>query len=166
MGTINYHTSDYITLAIEPYEMGEDEENFAYDYYDDDRMNIVSVLDKYDFEYYRLTLENGYYEGFSLNIEALHDEECLEDSYEKKAILKELTQVKRCLLELAGIGMVECFPSWCTAYRDYKQTVKSIRDTIASMKHDIENMPTKHNVMTYAQWCIEQGEFFKRWSAK
>ena len=38
--------------------------------------------------------------------------------------------------------MVECFPSWCTSYGDYKSTVKAIKAAIKTMRDEVRNTPT------------------------
>ena len=93
MGTINYFTSKYITLGIKPY----DAEDFAKDpdfmdfvreeypdeepeaiiedymrmYEEDDLANVRELMKKHlrDIEYFKIGIRNGYYEGFSIDIE-------------------------------------------------------------------------------------------------
>lgn len=117
MGTINYRTSDYITLGVKPYTIDEimndcgfieyardewridpEDENAlyeaasreAYEYYFDDKANVKSIMNKYSFYYYHVTIEPGYYEGFSLNIE--NNYPVAFDSWEdKREAQKEIT---------------------------------------------------------------------------
>ena len=68
MGTINYRTSDFITLGYNcnyiDYEDPFYHEIIA-DYYD----QIKHALDRERFYYFNVELIPGYYEGFSINIE-------------------------------------------------------------------------------------------------
>jgi hypothetical protein len=159
MGTVNYKTSDYITLGMKPYDIDdflndtdfvEDfEENgygtleeYAYEtinaYYEDDYENVKSELEKHFFIYFNVSIEYGYYEGFSLNI-VLNPSAiwCNEDKADAN---KEVPEIAAFLKECAGYGMVACYPFWCTGYEDYKQTLGSIEAAIIEMYHDIEEL--------------------------
>ena len=162
MGTINYKRSDYITLGVRPYDIddfkndpgfigemtelyGEVNDNLIYDYIndlaDDDHANIKYALDKWDFYYFHITVEPGYYEGFSLNIE--NNFSVCFDSYEdKRAAQKEITGIKQFLLGCAANGLVECSPGWCTGYSNYFKTVKSIHAAIEEMREEVRRTPT------------------------
>jgi hypothetical protein len=168
MGAINYHTSDYITLSIKPYNttdyindcdfMDFIKENWNIDInnetellnavneqinidYECDRENVENILDKYYFYYFHVVIKPGYYEGFSLDIE--NNFGLFYNSYEdKKEAQKEITQLKKCLLELAGVGMVETFPHWCTGYKDYKETIQGIKNAIKEMREECKHIPT------------------------
>lgn len=135
MGTVNYFTSDYITLGLKPYEV------YAQDCYECDLENVENILSKYSFHYYYVKIEFGYYEGFSLRIENNFPIvfECYEDKCDAQ---KELTQLKKCLLECAKYGMVECYPGWCTGYEDYKTTCKDIKAVIKTMRGEVKSTPT------------------------
>lgn len=91
MGTINYKTSDYITMGarIQNYSDFENDsyfleemkeeidrcglENVIYseieENYNCDRLNVETYLNQHNFYFYHVTIEPGYYEGFSINIE-------------------------------------------------------------------------------------------------
>ena len=95
MGAINYGTSDYITMGMQPLQVQELENNFDFadSYMEDIYGAAENELDKYDFYYYNVTLKSGYYEGFYLNIENNFD--LYYDNWEdKKEALKEITQLK------------------------------------------------------------------------
>lgn len=164
MGTINYTTSSYITLAIKPVypwnlendlefmeEIREHAEmyggtveealnNYISDWYRDEAANVESILFRYSFEHYQVTIEPGYYEGFSLLIENTTD--IYEDWKDKREAQKEITQLKKCLLELAGLGLVACRPGWCTSYNDYEGTCKAIESAIKRMREEARITPT------------------------
>lgn len=165
MGAINYFTSDYITLGIRPYNIwdfendsdfmeearenikisGETEESYILrtieDYYKTDEENVSFVLENYNFYYFHVAIKPGYYEGFTLDIENNFPVafDCWQD---KRDAQKELTKLKKCLLECAGVGLVQCFPGWCTSYNDYKSTCKAIEAAIKEMREEVRNTPT------------------------
>ena len=165
MSAINFYTSDYITLAIKPYDIDDfkndtefmkemEEETKEYggtlddNIYNDietcyecDRENVETILNKYDFVYYHIAIKPGYYESFSLDIENNYGI-AYDDWTDKPAAQKELTELKTMLIKLAGIGMVETFPGWCTGYSDYNQTVKAIKETIKNMREEVKQTPT------------------------
>ena len=165
MGTINYRTSDYITLGIKPYsfiefekdedfmremqaqadEFGGTVEEELYEYiaqcYEDDVMNIESILDKYSFYYFHVTIEPGYYEGFTIDIE--NNFAVAYDTWEdKREAQKEITQLKKMLIECAGLGLVSCYPGWCSGYDDYKGTIEAINKAVKAMREEVKQTPT------------------------
>lgn len=172
MGTINYTTSDYITLGIKPYDIddfkndldfieemtdlyGEVSDNLIYDYIndlvDDDRANVEYALDKWNFYYFHITIEPGYYEGFSLDIE--NNFSVCFDSYEdKRAAQKEITGIKQFLLGCAADGLVKCSPGWCTGYSNYFDTVKAINAAIEEMRDEVKRTPTQKQ---YERGCAQ-----------
>lgn len=165
MGAINYMTSSYITMGIEPYSAYDLEndsdfmdalrdeineyggtiddalESYIQTSYEADEMNIEFILEKYSFDYFHVTIKPGYYEGFTLDIE--NNYPVAFDGWEdKRAAQREITSLKKCLLECAGVGMVECWPGWCTKYNNYKGTCKAIGAAIKAMRDDVKNTPT------------------------
>ena len=155
MGTINYRTSDYITLAVRPYdredfltdadfmrEYGEEEiDRFIYMYTEDDYYNIKALLEKHEFCYYHVTLEMGYYEGFSLDIE--NNFSIYYDDYiEKREAQKEITEIKQFLVDCVNSGMVQCFPSWGTTYLDREESLQGINNAIKAMREEAKKTPT------------------------
>ena len=165
MGAVNYFTSDYITMGIEPYsaydlendpgfmdalrdEVSEyggtiDEalESYIRTSYEADEMNIEFILEKYSFDYFHVTIKPGYYEGFTLDIE--NNYPVAFDGWEdKRAAQREITSLKKCLIECAGVGMVQCSPGWCTGYNDYGGTIKAIGAAIKVMRDEVNNTPT------------------------
>ena len=164
MGTINFKTSDYITLGTKPYSIedfindedfiaeyeeygsGRSAEDFALDmiarYEEDDYENVRSILGKDGYRgVFNVTIEAGYYDGFSLNIESNFPIafDCWED---KRDAQKEITEIKRLLIECAGVGMVACYPWWCTTYEDYEGTIKKINEAIKAMREEVRTTPT------------------------
>lgn len=164
MGTINYTTSKYVTLGIKPvyqWDLENDLEfmeeireyaemyggtveealnDYISDWYRDEAANAESILSRYSFEHYQVTIEPGYYEGFSLLIE--NTAAVYEDWEDKRKAQKEITQLKKCLLELAGLGLVACYPGWRTGYDDYNSTCEAIRSAINFMREEARITPT------------------------
>lgn len=165
MGAVNYFTSDYITMGIELYsaydlendqdfmqvvheqikEYGGTAEDCISDmiesYYEDDEANVSAILKAYSFEYFHVTIKPGYYEGFTLDIE--NNYSVAFDGWEdKRAAQREITSLKKCLIECAGVGMVQCSPGWCTGYNDYKGACKAIDAAIKVMRDEVNSTPT------------------------
>lgn len=165
MGAANYFTNDYITMGVKPYSVydlendadfmaeiqaevkeygGTAEEalnGYISDSYEIDLANTESILSRFSFWYYHVTIEPGYYEGFTLKIE--NNFPVAYDNYEdRRDAQKEITQLKKCLLELAGAGLVACYPGWCTWYEDYKGTCKAIETAIKAMRDEVRTIPT------------------------
>lgn len=161
MGAINYKTSDYITMAIKPYEidgfetdeefeaecaeLGKDKDEYIEElirqYYEDDFYNIKNELEKHYFDYFHINIEYGYYEGFSLNIEFNYPV-AFDNWEDRRAANKEITEIKEFLKNCAGMGMVACHPSWCTAYLNYDETLRSIDVAISEMRDTVSVTPT------------------------
>ena len=154
MGAINYGTSDYITIGANPDairelntwygldgEILEVDENSARIDMELILEDVQNELDKYDFYYYHITIKPGYYEGFALDIENNY---CVAlDSWEnRREMNKEITQIKQLLLECAGLGLVACYPGWCTGYEDYNGTIKAIKAAIKEMRAEVKATPT------------------------
>lgn len=172
MGAINYGTSKYITLGIRPYDedgflndkdfmsdleneygidLENDDEVTAFiqetidDYYIADRDNAQSYIDKENFEYFKVTVEHGYYEGVYINIEPLFPI-LWNDYHERKQALDELKAMRTLLTNISGCGFVSCYPFWVTGYDDYKETQRQIKQAIKDMRQDIMR------TMTYRQY--------------
>lgn len=147
MGAINYYTSDYITMGLRPYDIEDftDENGIDYDEiqfcYDCDYENIETELNKHDFYYFHVTIKPGYYEGFTLDIE--NNFPVALDSWEdRNAANKEITEIKQFLIDCAGLGLVQCFPGWCTGYNDYNGTIRAIKNAIKEIRQEIKSVPT------------------------
>lgn len=139
MGSINYKTSDYITLSIKPYD--EDDIDIVDMLYNCDKENAQSYIDKYNLYYFHVAIEPGYYEGLSIDIEN-NFPVCFDNYNEKKEAQKEVTQLKQLLFNLAGVGYVQTFPGWVTGYNDYKNTLKGIKKAIKDIRQEVATTPT------------------------
>lgn len=167
MGTINYGTSDYITMGIRPYDYddfindsdfvecynedvsGVSLETYIYetiaDYYDCDRMNFDSIREKYDFYYYHVVLKPGYYEGYYIDIENNYGV-CYDSWEDRRDANKEITQIKKFLVELAGCGFVSVYPGWCMGYANYNQTLIDINQAVKEMRNEVRTIPTYRQI--------------------
>lgn len=153
MSAVNYGTSDYITIGLKPYDYdnykfySDTDGDYRTDFdalnadYEMDYDNIKSILDKYDFSYFHVVLKNGYYEGFYIDIENNHGI-CYDSYDEKREALKELTQIKRFLIECVNNGLCQVFPGWCTSYNSRIDSIKGIKAAIKSAKEEIQHTPT------------------------
>lgn len=133
MGAVNYKTSDYITIGLNLNRVNDTE------YY----YNIASaVIDKYSFYYFNVAIEPGYYDGFIVQIE--NNFPVAFDWYqEKNDAQKEITQLKKCLLELCKkAGLVEVFPGWGTKYSTKEETRQAIKKAVQEMRSDVKTTPT------------------------
>ena len=143
MGTINYGSNDYFNIGVNPNNYWiEDEngENIFLDYeMDEDYQAIEKLLNYYNFNYFEVTIQPGYYEGFYIDISFDY---LWVDYWEKPEILKELTQLKNFLISCVYNGLVEYYPGWCMGYSDTKETIQAIKDKIRELKQYFKKFPT------------------------
>lgn len=141
MGTINYKTSDFITIGYNCNNIDYDEEfynDFIQDYYD----RVDYLLKKQYFYYFYVKLEPGYYEGFSIDIE-FNFSVCFDDYIDKQNAQKEITQLKKFLLQC--INDFECcvvHPGWCTGYEDYNNSILKLTAAIKEIRQTVKDTPT------------------------
>lgn len=148
MGTINYGTSEYITVGLQPYdfesyedESGECDYNARWSDMQGDYTRVENIRARYDFFYFDIRVKPGYYEGFYIDIE--NNFGLAYDSWEdKREALKEATQIKRFLLECVEACCCVVHPGWCTGYEGMTESRKSISAAIAEMKNDIRQALT------------------------
>ena len=165
MGSINYFTSDYITLGLRPYDRDDYEndpefmeelqrevdeyggtvetalDSYINEYYSCDYDNIKTELEKHYFYYYHITIKPGYYEGFTLDIEN-NFPVALDSWRDRRDASKEITEIKQFLIDCAGLGLVACYPGWCTRYSDYNGTIQAIKAAIKAMRDELKTIPT------------------------
>lgn len=134
MGTINYFTSDYITIGVNPDKLDQNDIEWLYDC-------IKKELNKYSFWYYHVTIEPGYYEGFSIRIEN-NFPVAFDNFEEKREAQKEITQLKDFLLNCIEGGLCACFPGWCTGYLNYNDSRKKVSEATKEMRKEIASTPT------------------------
>lgn len=147
MGTINYKTSDYITIGYNCNYINHDD-NFYYDIVEDYYNQVKWTLDKENFYYFHVTLAPGYYEGFSIDIE-FNYKLCFDDYSDKKEAQKEITRIRSFLATC--LNDFECcavYPGWCTTYLNYKESLQKLNKAIKEMRQTVKDTPTYN---TYAK---------------
>ena len=142
MGAVNYYTSDFITIGYNLNFVDYDEfyNDIITDYYE----QVKYRLNQEKFSIFTVELVPGYYEGFTIDIKLDY---CYFDDYiEKQAAQKEITNIKKFLLEC--INDFECcavFPGWVTTYNDYNESIKLLDIGIKEMRKAARNTPTYKN---------------------
>jgi hypothetical protein len=145
MGTINYFTSDYITLG---YNTGHIDYND--EFYSDDIQfefdGINALLKDAAFYYFHITLKPGYYDGFTIDIE--NNFSIFFDNYgEKLEALKEITRIKNFLTYIVdNFNINVVYPGWCTSYGDYKKTIEEINAATKNMRAEVKDTPTYYKL--------------------
>ena len=141
MGTINYLTSHFITIGYNLNFVDYDDEfynDIITDYYE----QVKTRLEQEYFYYWHVKIEPGYYEGFSISIEN-NFPCCFDDYTEKRAALKEITQIKKFLLDC--VNDFECCavsPGWCTTYYNRRDTLKILNAGIKEMREYVKSVAT------------------------
>lgn len=149
MGAINYGRSKYITLGLNTDTLYEEKEELEDNdiYYDvDDTIcsqfeELEYIVGKYNFNYFDVKLKPGYYDGFYLEIK---DSEyvCFDNMQEREDVLKEVSVLKKLLLELIDNGLLVCYPWWVTKWLNDVESIKEVNKAIATIRKDIRKIPT------------------------
>ena len=110
---------------------------------EEDKSNIEFILEHHKNlpDHYTISLENGYYEGFYLNIES-DIPWVFDDSEERKEYLKDITCLKKVLLELLDTCLVVVYPGWCTGYADKKDSIKKVNEFIKNLRDEVKAVDT------------------------
>lgn len=168
MGTINYRTSEYITLATKDYIITEADaiEHLVYMGYTEEEIEDINldevtsmlyndneeadydnaeyILKKYDFDYFNVAILGGYYDGLQVDIEIndyglwAGDEEDFRDSITEA--IDEIETLKKLMIELAGIGLLACSPGWVMGWYNYNETLEKIDLACEKIKHELQGM--------------------------
>lgn len=162
MGTINYLTSDIITLVhdtneydrdfirdecilndsdVDPDDVTDSDIDFIIDNFINDQMSELENYVGFEaptMEFFKLSVKYGYYEGVQLVIddETKYGFDSIE---ERDDALKEADTLKSALLAVRELGFCACAPSWCTAYYDGEETLRRIDNAINDLKNRIAN---------------------------
>lgn len=140
MGTINYKTSDYITIGYNCNDIDYDEPLY-HDFIDDDYMNVEGILNQYYFYYFNIRLKPGYYEGFYIDIE--YNFPLFFDDYkERQEAQKEITTIKEALIKCFDYGCCAVHPGWCMAYLNNNDSLKALQEAIKEMREEVKATPT------------------------
>lgn len=125
-------------------------EDFEYNRYDYDaeedyfrREDIENFLKNADLpDYYNISLESGYYEGFYLKIENKIPW-LFNDYEEKKEFQKDITILKNILLKIIKeYGLVVVYPGWCTGYADEKNSISEIAEFVKNLRQEVKSVDT------------------------
>lgn len=147
MGTINFRTSNYITIGLEPYDSDDfiDEEGsvdygWIDDQYREDFSNVDEILSRYDFDHFAVTIEWGYYDSFYLFIDNEWGEifDWKEDREEAE---KEVDSLEKLLLECIDLGLCEVWPGWCTTYRERDESIQAVKKAMEDLRKTIRETP-------------------------
>ena len=141
MGTINYTTSEYITIGYNCNNIDYNDEECAF-YIQDDFDRIKDRLNHESFYFFHVTIEPGYYEGFSINIEFNYPL-FFDDFSEKREAQKEVTRIKDFLKWcIDENGCCAVFPGWCTSYLNYKESLVLLSDAVREMRKTVKDTPS------------------------
>lgn len=95
--------------------------------------------------YFKVGMESGYYEGFYLvikeNIPWLFD-----DSKEKAEVQKDITLLRKVLMDSLNNGLCVVHPGWCNDYANHADSRKEVNEFIRALRQVIRDMDT---VYTY-----------------
>ena len=144
MGAINYETSDFVTIGYNCNNIDYDESCYN-DFIQDCYEQIEHLLKKENFYFFHISLEPGYYEGFSINIE-FNFSICFDGWEDKKEAQKEITKIRAFLVNC--INDFECcvvHPGWCTGYENYENSWKQLNAAIKEMRETVKTTPTWKN---------------------
>lgn len=138
MGAVNYGRSDYISIGLNV--------NGEFDYerpcYRENYFNYLSgLLDKRRFYYYHVAVIPGYYEGFYIDISS----NCpvfFNDYEEKQDAQKEITEIRRFLMDCAAAGLAQYSHGWRTEYSTERETRAAINAAIKEMRQEARETPT------------------------
>lgn len=137
MGSVNYHTSDYITLGVNPDTTTKNDCDFLWE-------EIKDIFGDALFDNYKVSIKPGYYEGFSVYIEN-YLPVCFYSWEEKKQAYEEISFLAKRLVECIDCGLVQCWPGWCMAYASKEYTYKGLLAAVEEMKEDVKKTPVKYD---------------------
>lgn len=143
MGAVNYGTSDYITIGLEPYDLDYymDEDETMENDYSDDYANIESLLDRFNFNIFHVVIKMGYYEGFYIDIENNY-ELCFDCWQDKRDAQKEITQLKEFLMACVNMGLCKVSPGWVTCYYNREDSIEAIKTAMKELRETVKHIPT------------------------
>ena len=133
MGTINYGTSEFVTVGAPDYNGNAEAYNTLEDW-------VNEKLSQYSFKYYDLNIEYGYYEGFYIDIRKNDSFYFLDADDAKKTapiIRNEIDSVINALKELCELGCCVVHPGWNTAYLNLEDSIKEIESAKYMMISDL-----------------------------
>jgi hypothetical protein len=147
MGAINFGTltnKNRLAVGNLP-ELEEWEHDELFYYYElEETQNELKKYNWECFEFFKLGLACGYYEGFYLFIEEHGTKWIYNNTKEKQEALKELTTIKNVLLKLVKSDILQgSYPSWVTIQLSKQETLKQIKETIKEYKKEVATSYTE-----------------------
>ena len=140
MGTINYRTGDVITFGTQDNE----DNNWITNLFNTSK----EIINNYDFEWFKVKPEYGYYEGTSVVIDRNYVTQRDIDRYHYPSFLKidkddaieietEMTQLRKVINEIAEL-MPITHPGWCMGYvTDPKEMTQEIDEALDRVLKEI-----------------------------
>ena len=160
MGTINYGTSKFITIGLNPDnfedyvdEDGKVYEGSRYELMDDVRQWIENLFEESgvkDNSAYAVKIESGYYEGFYINItdEYLY----FDDEEDREEARQELENVFSFLNGAVDKGLCVVHPSWATSYLDYMQSKEELEEAYQAALIECSEKPDYKKFQTTPEY--------------
>ena len=150
MGTINYKRNNYITIGLHDKfcaynEIEEDDEYIPWECTEEYYIyeNIKKIIDRYNFYYIDISIQEGYYYGFYLDFDL--KQAWYNDCKEQAEANKEITQFKKMLLQCINAGLCVVYPGWCTSYNEnIKEIQKEIQKGINLMREEVKENTWKN----------------------
>lgn len=128
MGAVNYGSGEYINIGV---DLREELDN---DFQETLREAIENKLDDCFLQWFDVSIQPGYYDGFYIDISSKFDFITYLDKLEAQ---KEVTRLKQFLFWCIGMGLVQYFPGWCTGYSTDKESKQAILEAVRKMRKDI-----------------------------
>lgn len=142
MGAINFGTltsASCLALVNQP-ETEEEEFFFA-----DDLDHLQNEINNLKLYYFNLKIEYGYYEGFYLTLNEENTKLIYNNTKEKNEVLKELSAIKKNLINLVKSGILwGCHPSWVYNRLSTADTIREINEIIQELKNEVKASYTEH----------------------
>ena len=167
MGTVNYKTSDIITIGLKPYEVWDFEhdpdfmkdaeyrciengcsifnwiEGTINEYTEDDYNRAQETIDKYSFDFFTVSIEPGHYEGFSIDIRNNLPGEFYNDE-EREEALNDADQLRELLITLVNdVCLVQVYPGWVTTYIDPAHSLTNVKKAMREVIAEINDTPNE-----------------------
>ena len=168
MGAVNYKTSDIITIGYRPVdawdiehdecfmeearkqseEYGDDIDDIIRSeieqYEEDDRISAQDIIDKYSFDFFTVSIEPGYYEGFSINITNDLPDEFYPQDGERTRAMQDAENLYNLLHELiTDVCLCEVWPGWVTTYQDQEHSLTNLRKARRELIAEINDTPNE-----------------------
>ena len=147
MGELREQIKDYDGLTDEDdpdywdSTVREHIDDYINNLYEEDYSNAEERIKRAGrFDYFKVSIEPGYYEGLSIYIKDDFPF-AWDDEAERETAKREAWRLGLLLDELNGLGFHGVWPGWCNKYFDYEQTEKSIAKAVAQIWQDIMETP-------------------------